>query len=69
MEKTIKTPLGFQTFVWRDNALARPEDLERAEVIDINELKAQKCKKESPKSSWIILNMTRDLEINQAMWQ
>ena len=41
MEKTIKTPLGFETFVWRDNALARPEDLNAAEIIDIRELSAR----------------------------
>jgi hypothetical protein len=44
MEKIIKTPLGFQTFVWRDNVLARPEDLERAEVIDIRTLAEERQK-------------------------
>ena len=31
----VKTPLGLQTLIWKDGALARPEDLNVAEVIDI----------------------------------
>jgi hypothetical protein len=31
----VKTPLGLQTLIWKDGALARPEDLAVAEVIDI----------------------------------
>jgi hypothetical protein len=43
MSKTVqvKTPLELQTFVWRDNALVRAEDLGVAEIIDIRELSAR----------------------------
>jgi hypothetical protein len=43
MQKKIqyKTPLELQTYLWRDNALARPQDLSVAEVIDIRELSAR----------------------------
>ena len=65
MEKTIKTPLGFETFVWRDNVLVRREDLERAEVIDIRTLaeERQKTLRETPHE---ILEL---LPCSRAMWQ
>lgn len=37
----IKTPLGLQTFLWKDRVLVRPEDLSVAEIIDMRERWAQ----------------------------
>jgi hypothetical protein len=58
----IKTPLELQTLVWKDGALARPEDLTVAEVIDIRERSEQlRTSRTTPQDDLELLANTRPM--------